>query len=55
MPHSMNANWFIFFQKEVVSTSVKWLLDFLNACKKIKIPKAKFQPTETSFWDFWLD
>lgn len=23
MPHSMNAKWFIFFQKEVVSTSVK--------------------------------
>lgn len=41
-----------FFPKEVVSTSVKPLIDFLNACKKIKIPEAKFQLTETSFGDF---
>lgn len=69
MPHSLNANWFIFFPKEVVSTSVKQLIDFLDHVghahqaislfldgrKKIKIPKAKFQSTETSFGDFWVD
>ena len=37
----------------VVSTSVKQLIDFLDARERnSKIPEAKFQLTETSFGDF---
>ena len=43
MPHSMNANWFIFFPKEVVLTSVKQLIDFLDrSWKNKKSPKPSF-------------
>ena len=58
MPHSMNANWFIFFPKEVVSTSVKQFIDFLDdvghAHKSISLFLDTFRASSISrYWFCW--
>ena len=54
----MNANWFIFFQKEVVSTSIRQLIDFLDhvgrAHQSISLFLDAFRASSISqYWFRW--
>lgn len=55
----MNANWFIFFPKEVVSTSVRQLIDFVDhagrAHQLISLFLDAFRASSISqYWFRWL-